>query len=256
MNCLLILVLLFMADKAPVQADSAKPTPPAVPAAAKEKAPDPPKKEPEKSGEVLNYSVNWPTGLSLGEARLNTTRTGAGDAARIETDFHLDASVPGFPVLENHHSVADSQFCSVEFKKQYTHGKRKADETEKFNQADRTAERETKDGGGKSTLSIPACAKDALAYIGFVRRELGAGRLPPRQQVYYGAPYDVKVEFTGKQSIRVNDTPMDADRLAVSLKGPSADISFEVFFAKDQARTPVMVRVPLPLATFSLELVR
>ena len=49
---------------------------------------------------------------------------------------------------------------------------------------------------------------------------------------------------------------MEADRLTASLKGPSSDINFEVFFLKDAARTPALVRVPLAMGTFSMELVR
>jgi hypothetical protein len=167
----------------------------------------------------------------------------------------LDASVPGFPVLENHHSVADGEFCSIEFTKQYTHGKHKADETMGFDQAARKATRETKNGG-KSEISTPACAKDALAYIGYVRRELAAGRLPPRQQVYYGAGYDLKIDFQGTASLKLGEAEVNADRVSVAMKGPATEMSFEVYFAKDAARTPVLVRVPLQLATFSMELVR
>jgi hypothetical protein len=221
------------------------------------KAPDAgtPKIESQPSGEVLNYTINWPTGLSLGEAHLRTTKRNTADGPRIETDFQLDASVPGFPVLENHHSLADGDFCSVEFTKKYTHGKHQADETLSFDQPGRKTTRETK-GGGKSELSTPACAKDALAYIGYVRRELRAGRLPPRQPVYYGAAYDLKIEFTGTSSIRLGEASVNADRISVAMKGPATEISFEAFFAKDDARTPLLVRVPLQLATFSMELVR
>jgi hypothetical protein len=209
----------------------------------------------QSAGESLAYTINWPTGLSLGEAHLRTTKRNTPEGPRIETAFHLDASVPGFPVLENHNSVADGEFCSTEFTKQYTHGKRKADETMKFDQAGRKATRETK-GGGKSELSTPACAKDALAYIGYVRRELAAGRLPPRQQVYYGAGYDLKIDFQGTSAIKIGEAEVSADRVSIAMKGPVTEITFEVYFAKDAGRTPVLVRVPLQLATFSMELVR
>lgn len=241
------------AEKTAVQ----QPPPPAeAPAQQQAKSAAPaPKSDPTPSGETLHYSINWPTGLSLGEARLQTTKRTTEDGARVETSFHLDASVPGFPVVEDHRSVADGEFCSIEFDKQYTHGSRKADETTTFDQREHQATRETK-GGGKSDLSTPSCAKDALAYVGYIRRELGAGRLPPNQPVYFGAAYNLRVEFTGTQSVRVNDAPIQADRVVATLKGPKADISVEVFFKKDPARTPVMVRVPLTLATFSMELVR
>jgi hypothetical protein len=219
------------------------------------KVPPVAKTEPQASSEALNYSINWPTGLSLGEAKLSTARRTTPDGPRVETSFHLDASVPGFPVLEDHRSTADGEFCSVEFIKQYTHGRHKADETLSFDQSARKATRETK-GGGKSEINTPPCAKDALSYIGFIRRELAAGRLPPHQPVYYGAAYDVKVEFTGTTAVKLGEASLDADKIIVSLKGPTTEISIEVYFSKEPARVPVLVRVPLVLATFSMELVR
>ncbi len=206
--------------------------------------------------EQLTYTINWPTGLSLGEAHLTTHRAKADNGAiRYETEFNIDASVPGFSVLDRFRSVADSDLCSVEFEKHYVHGKRRTDETTRFDQQKGSAVRETK-GGGKSDISIPGCAKDALAYVQYLRRELSQGRLPPHQDVYFGGAYKISVQFTGTQNITVSDKRTEADRLVVTLKGPQTDSTFEVFFAKDATRTPVLVKVPLSLATFSMELVR
>ncbi len=44
--------------------------------------------------------------------------------------------------------------------------------------------------------------------------------------------------------------------MQTTVKGPATDITFDVFFAKDAARTPALVKVPLELGTFSMELVR
>jgi len=89
-----------------------------------------------------------------------------------------------------------------------------------------------------------------------VRHELGQGRLPAAQTVYFGAPYQVRLEFAGTQAIRMGDKNVEADRLKASAKGPSSEISFEIFFLKDTGRTPALVRVPLSLATFTMELVK
>jgi hypothetical protein len=48
----------------------------------------------------------------------------------------------------------------------------------------------------------------------------------------------------------------EADRVVATLKGPASAISFEMFFARDPARTPLLIRVPLSLGMFSLELAR
>jgi hypothetical protein len=38
--------------------------------------------------------------------------------------------------------------------------------------------------------------------------------------------------------------------------GPKSSFSLETFFARDAARTPLLIRVPLSAGTFSMELVR
>ena len=44
-----------------------------------------------QADETLNYTVNWPSGLSLGEGRLEAKKNAAG----WEFDLQLDAAVPG-----------------------------------------------------------------------------------------------------------------------------------------------------------------
>lgn len=205
--------------------------------------------------ESLTYSVNWPTNLSLGEARLKTVRVKGETADYWQTEFTLDASVPGFRVLEEAKSTADAEFCSTVLEKSYTHGKRKSEETTTFDQQAKTAIRQTK-GGGKSDLSLQTCAKDALDYLHSLRRELSQGRLPPQQTIYFGAPYRISVQYTGTQQITVSETRVDSDRLLVTLKGEKTDLTFEIFFSKDAAKTPLLIKVPLALATFSAELVK
>jgi hypothetical protein len=205
------------------------------------------------SDESLTYSVNWPSGLGLGQAQLFSKRSGE----RWQFAMSLDAAVPGFIVSDSYQSVAENDFCSVEFVKTYTHGKRKAGEKETFDSQKGTATRQTLGAGaGKSEISAPGCARDALAFLYFLRRELQQGRLPGSQTIFFGAPYQLKLEYGGTQKVRVNDHPMEAERLRASLKGPASETNFELFFARDDVRTPLMVRLPLALGTFSLELVR
>lgn len=205
--------------------------------------------------EQLTYNINWPTGLSLGEARLTTQIVKSDSGTRVKSEFTLDAAVPGFRVLDRFRSVADQDLCSIEFEKTYEHGRRKAEETTKFDASRKVATRETKNGG-KSGIAIQNCAKDGVAYLAYLRRELSQGRLPPHQVVLFGAEYRVSVQFAGTQSVVVGGSRTDADRINVTLKGPATDISFEAYFAKDDVRTPLLVRVPLSLAMFSMELVR
>jgi hypothetical protein len=208
--------------------------------------------------EQLRYNINWPSGLSLGEAQLGSSRQkAAADAAppRLHLEFDLDAGVPGFSVSDRYRSQASSEFCSVEFQRTATHGQKKTDEKTTFDQQASTATRQTT-GGGKSELKTPTCGRDALTFLYYVRRELSQGRIPAPQTVFFGAAYEVRLAFVGTQSIRLGDKQVEADRVTAAVKGTASDISFDVFFLKDAARTPALVRVPLALGTFSMELVR
>lgn len=217
------------------------------------------------SSESLRYNVTWPSGLSLGEATLSFSKTpaAADKPGSIQSQFTIDASIPGFQVTDRYSSRATTDYCSVRFDKKLRHGSHQADEAMKFDQEHMTASRETltashdsQDGLGKADISVPACAKDALTYLGFLRNELAAGRLPQEQTVFFGAAYDVRVDFRGAETVKVGDTSMDADRVNISFKGPASDLSFTVFFARDAGRTPVVFRVPLGLGTFSMELAK
>jgi hypothetical protein len=207
--------------------------------------------------EGLRYNINWPSGLSLGEAQLSaaSSRPSPEDVPRLHLSFDVDASIPGFAVSDRYRSDASGTLCSVEFQRTATHGQKKTNEKTSFDSHAGTATRET-DGGGKTELKASSCGRDALAFLYFVRQELGQGRLPPPQTVFFGAPYEIRLDFAGTQSIRIGETPQEADRVTAAIKGPASTINVEMFFLKDRARTPALVRVPLALGTFSMELVR
>ena len=202
-------------------------------------------------GESLRYNVNWPSGLSLGEAELTSVLGEDG----WSFGFNMDVSVPGFAVTETAKSQATPEFCSLKLHKGGMRGKRKVDETTEFDSAKMKATRVT-EGGGKSELSTSPCAKDALTFIHFLRRELASGRLPAQQQVYYGSGYSVQVTFAGTQRISVSGEAVDADKILANIKGPSAAVAAELFFSKDDKRTPLLIQVPLVVGKFAVELVR
>ncbi len=204
-----------------------------------------------QADESLQYTVNWPSGLSLGEGRLDARKSAAG----WEFELQLDAAVPGYAVADRYRSLANGELCSQEFEKNSVHGRRTAREKTVFDYRRNLARRNTVNGG-KSELPIPACAHDALAFVFHVRRELAQGRVPPPQAVLFGSPYQVRLDFGGPQMVAANERREQADRVAVSFKGPASAMNFEVFFARDAARTPLVIRVPFALGTFSMELVR
>jgi Protein of unknown function (DUF3108) len=203
------------------------------------------------SAESLRYSINWASGLSLGEATLRA------DKGKEGWDFEvtMDASIPGFALRDDYHAAATLDLCSLELNKTFTHGSKKADEKITFDQQDHTATRQTQ-GGGKTDLSVSACAKDALTFMQFARSELAQGRLAPQQMVVFGSLYNLRVEFTGTQKIKYGDQTADADRILATIKGPTTDLTVEIFFARDAARTPLLARIPLALGSFTVELIR
>jgi len=204
--------------------------------------------------ESLHYNVNWPSGLSLGEATFTAHhKVGAWDLAMT-----LDAGMPGFAITDKVWSSVTDDLCSIELTRDISHGAKKTREQTAFDQKKGEATRTTvfPAGGGTSTCSIPTCARDAMAFLYFARRELGQGRVAPAQQVFFGSAYSVRMDYTGAQTITVSDQPSVTDHLVVHVKGPKSDLSFEMFFARDAARTPLLIRVPLSVGTFSMELVR
>jgi hypothetical protein len=212
------------------------------------------------SAETLHYTVNWPSGLSLGEATLRSDRTvaGTGSAPGWEFELNLDAGVPGFAIRDLYHSTASVDFCSSQLDKKLARGARKSEERMVFDPSKNTATRETiRDGNiaGTSQISVPSCARDALTLLQFVRKELEQGRLPSPQPAILGAAYQVRLEYLGTSTVLLGDQQVDADRFRTSIKGPASDLTLEMFFRRDAVRTPVMMKIPLSLATFTVELI-
>jgi hypothetical protein len=201
--------------------------------------------------ESLAYTINWPSGLSLGEARVLSHK--AND--RWFFELVLDAGVPGFAVSDHFRSASNLDLCTLDSERELMHGKRKTREKTTFDYKKSVAHRVTLNGGGKSEIKIPACAHDALSYIFFARRELGKGRVPPAEAVFYGAQHQVKLEYAGPQNITYSEKRAKADKVTVALKGQGSDVRFDVYFALDAARTPLMIKIPLTIGTVSVELV-
>jgi len=203
--------------------------------------------------ETLSYAINWPSGLSLGEARLEAKRAGQ----RWQFEFSLEAALPGFAVRDRYQSIAAADgLCALELDKQFAHGQRKGHERTAFDSGRAVATRETLGGGGKSEMPAPACPRDALGFLYYLRRELGQGRLPPAQTIFFGAPYQIRLEYGGTETLRLGEARVEADRLTVAVKGPASAITFELFFARDAARTLVLARLPFPMGVFLMEQVR
>ncbi|HYD83039.1 MAG TPA: DUF3108 domain-containing protein [Opitutus sp.] len=211
-----------------------------------------PPDQPKSKSETLHFTVNWPSGLSLGEGQLISAQTPDG----WSFSMNVEAAIPAFAVAESAKSSATADFCSVELEKTGTRGKREITETTTFDASKMIATRETKKGGGKSEMRITACARDALTFLQFMRRELAAGKLPQAQPVYYGAPYQTRVQYTGTTKIVANGEAIDADKLTATFKGPASEFAVDMWFARDAARTPVKAQIPVTVGKFTVEFSR
>ncbi|MBN8729201.1 MAG: DUF3108 domain-containing protein [Acidobacteria bacterium] len=208
--------------------------------------------------ETLQYKIIWPSGVSLGTARLETTgEVNAKPEAVLTAMLLLDASFPGIPVTGEFRSLMDGKGCTRKFEKKLTFALRKTDETTTVRAG--TATRQTGGGGGKSTLTVPPCAHDALAFLQQFRRQLSAARSPatvqPARSFLFGAQYTTKATPAGTEKLTIGGTEREADRYRFQVKGPASESEFEILFARDAARTPLQVRVTMALGQFRLELV-
>lgn len=202
--------------------------------------------------ETLDYAISWPSGLSLGESHLKTSR-GTDGKWRVEMSF--DASIPGFAVLDQYKSLTTSDFCTVESEKSFAHGRKKGSESTTFDQEARKATRKTKDGG-KTEIALGPCAKDGLTFLQFLRRELRDGRIPPSQPILFGANYTIKLDYQGSPKIRLGDAMVETEKLQATITGPASKTVVEMYFDRTPLRTPVLFKVPFALGTFSMELAR
>ena len=97
----------------------------------------------------------------------------------------------------------------------------------------------------------------SIAFLYFARKELGQGRVPPPQVVYFGSSYTVQQSYTGAQTVTLADKkPEVTDHLVFTVKGPKSDFTVEVNYARDAARTPLLIKIPQTAGTLSMELVR
>jgi hypothetical protein len=204
--------------------------------------------------ETLNYTLSFSSGIRLGKAILAAHK----QPNRGWTfNLDVDASLPGFPIVDHFQSGTGLDLCSIHFERNYMHGRfRKAQEVIYFDRGRSVAVRSTKNGGGISEIPVGLCPHDALSFLYLLRREMGQGRMPPNDVVIAGAAYRVSMVYDGEKAYTLNKQPVRGDQVICTIKGPASQTRLEILFARDAARTPLLIRCPLALGTFTLELVR
>jgi hypothetical protein len=205
--------------------------------------------------ESLHYIINYTSGLSLGDATLSAHKTTTGG---WEFSVNVDAAVTGFRIKDRYTSSMSVGYCTTELKREFLHGSKNTREKTTFDQEKLTAHRVTEfpNDGGVSDVKTSACARDAIAFLYFARKELGQGRVAPPEYVYFGSAYLVKQNYTGAQTITLGDKKETTDHLVFSVKGPKAEFTVEVNYARDAARTPLLIKIPQAAGNLTMELVR
>jgi len=209
-----------------------------------------PQASPFADGERLTYEVTWPSGLSLGETEFLARATTAGWAFEAT----VRAALPTLEIRDEYLSKADASLCSSEFEKNAKHGDKKIREGVEFDQTNHRATRKSLGGRGESEIDIPPCARDGLTFLYFLRQQLAAGRIPPPDDINFGAQYQISVTYLEAVDITVGGERRKADRILVDVTGPKSQHGFEIFFGQDAARTPLLMHIPFEMGTFSLRL--
>ncbi len=211
------------------------------------------------TNETLRYSVSAPGGVRLGQVQLGSQKSASGWGFTMS----VDGGLAGFDVKDNYFAHSNTDFCSVDLTREFRHGAKTGGEKEEIDRSHASATRTTTatKGGGKSQFSVPDCTKDALTFLYYARRELGQGRVAPAQQILFGGFYDVSLQYTGPDTLQLGEKPVITDKVVVGFKGPASELQFEVWFARDAARTPLRFQIPLvkdnpSLGNIALELVR
>jgi Protein of unknown function (DUF3108) len=103
---------------------------------------------------------------------------------------------------------------------------------------------------------IPDCARDPLALLYHFRQQLALQQVPigtPEEvgDFYLGGDYSVRYEAVTPETVKLGAKQLDGDRFLITAQGSGSTHSFEMWIRPDSSRTPVAIRVPFSLATFS-----
>src|SRR5262249_7533098 len=133
--------------------------------------------------ESLRYNINYPSGLSLGDAVFTAKHSATGWTFTTS----LDASFPGFALKDQYNPMATNDLCTTQLNRDTVHGSKKLREKTTFDTQRFKAQR-----GDGPEFDVPACARDAVTLLYYARREMGQGRVPPAQSAYLGAAYAIR----------------------------------------------------------------
>lgn len=201
--------------------------------------------------EELRYSVYWPSGLSFGTAEFRARFTDPG----WRFEFELQASLPRIEINDRVVSRADSQMCGQEFEKHILHGSKRANELLRFrpNVVERINLQRAEESR-PSVIPVQDCARDALAFLYFLRTELAAGRIPPPSTVFFGAGYRIRLEHSQTRWLTWDGERQLTDEIRVSVRGPASEHELSAYFGRDDSRAPLLFQMQFDADRFTMRL--
>ncbi len=204
---------------------------------------------PFQQGETLRYRLQWPSGITLGEATLRVSP--AGKELRLE--LTVEAGLPQYTLRDTFSAVASlDDLCSIQFHQKIAEGERQREESIEFDPATRQATHTR--GNQTTTMAVPQCARDPLTFLYYFRRELAAGRRVASGAVQLGTSIAVQIAPGVPEPVRVSGQTKPADHYVVTYSGTRGSKTFHLWLSPDAARAPVRIRAPFPLAEFAAEL--
>ena len=203
------------------------------------------------ANEELAYSIAWPSGLTVGTAEFRARRSDPG----WRFEMKIRASVPKIEIDDAFVSRTDELLCSLNFEKHIRHGTKRAHEILRFGEG--ALYRTNLEARGRAvpgTAPIAECARDALATIYSLRRDLAAGRIPPPEEIYFGAAYRLQLEYRQTRGLAWGSDRHLADEIRIEVRGPASHHAFSAFFGQDAARTPLLFVVEFEDGPFTMKL--
>jgi len=199
--------------------------------------------------ESLKFRLLWPSGLALGEGVLASSMP----SGQVRLTFTVEVELPTFRLSASFTSVAtQTDLCSLQYHRNATEGAKVVEESIEFDQTSHQAHRTF--GGETSALSIPNCARDPLVFLYYFRRQLAAGKPADVSTFFAGTGSSLEIKPAGTETVSVGGVKRNAEKFLVTYRRPRRETTFELWTAADAARTPLLIRLPSSLATFSAEL--
>lgn len=199
-------------------------------------------------GEKLLAEILWPSGVSMGEATLEARSL----QDRIHLTAHVEVALPQGRLLYRYSSTATAGLCSLEFRRSSQRSGKFWEEITRFDPETGMAS-VTRDGHTREAAS-GKCPRDPLTYLYYYRAQAAAGKRPTTETLFLNGALPLRIESNRRESVKVNRIERQGERYRITFPSAAGEGNVEIWLDGATRQTPIAVRLPLPLATFSAEL--